>query len=170
MAKRKPLIPRHFVASSEPQKPDLGYLDDPEIADGTTIGVEPSDYAYLGKRKFSGKATTGEGWDESVQDLNAPIELPDRQDLAQKLVPINVIYQLEEVRKDETRFINLVYFFGGGILGILVNWLTDDQTSVPRESVVAFIALTIMVGIFLILYCEKRKLVQEKETKLRNYE
>lgn len=66
--------------------------------------------------------------------FSAPILIPSQDQLAVDLVPANLVYQLEEYRSDQMRWEAVMWAFIGAILGIIVNWITNDPIQITRIS------------------------------------
>lgn len=169
MAKKRPSSSRRAIASSIPQKPYLVGVDSEyDKSDSDHTGVDSPEYSYLEKRENRTLETTSDEWDDSVHDLTVPIKLPNRKELSQKMVPLYLLNELDEVRKDSDRFFNYSIFFAGGILGIIINWVTSDPIIFSKASIVAIIALFLMTIIFGYVHWDMNKRVLAKEKSLRD--
>lgn len=79
-------------------------------------------------------------------ELTARLVLPSSSLTDVPLIPVHTLDRLEEYRSDENIAHLLIGLFGGSTLGILSNWATDENFTMPRFSIVLiilFIALTI---------------------------
>ncbi|MCB0172492.1 MAG: hypothetical protein KDJ97_18250 [Anaerolineae bacterium] len=86
---------------------------------------------------------------EQERELNARIVLPPREDMSVKLVPSHSLERLEEYRGDESIAFLLIGLFGGAIMGVLINWITDEDFVITRQSIVFvsfFLFLTVLCG------------------------
>jgi hypothetical protein len=82
--------------------------------------------------------------------MSAPIRIPSRESLAIGLVPSDLIYRLEEYRADQRRWEAIAWSLGGAVLGIVINWVTNDPITVSRASIILLIVLfvlAILVGL-----------------------
>ena len=97
--------------------------------------------------------------------LVAPVELPSKKSLAVKLGPINLIDRLDEYQSDENALYALVGLFGGGALGILVDWAASADTPISPLSVslaAIFVFITIIVTFFLLRIRSRKESVKKK--------
>lgn len=80
------------------------------------------------------------------EELTARMILPPPELTDVQLLPSGALERLEEYRSDENIAYLLTGAFGGAVLGILSNWVTNDPFVITRSSgilIVVFIALTI---------------------------
>jgi len=83
---------------------------------------------------------------DSEYYFTAPVEMPSREQMRVKLVPLHLVNRLEEARSDE-RFWGAVFWTVlGAILGIICNWVTSDPIIISRASLVVM-AILIVVGV-----------------------
>ena len=68
------------------------------------------------------------------EELKAPVVLPSMEDMTVTLVPSHLLERLEEYRSDDSIAFLLVGVFGGAILAILVNWMTNAEFNVTSAS------------------------------------
>lgn len=78
-------------------------------------------------------------------ELTARILLPPTEMTDVQLLPSGVLERLEEYRSDENIAYLLIGGFGGGILGILSNWATNENYVITRFSIV-------LIGLFATLF------------------
>lgn len=80
--------------------------------------------------------------------LTAPVQIPARELLSVKLVPLETVERLEEYRSDENVALTFLGTALGGVLGFLVNVVTNG-TELSRGSW-AFLGLLLLVVVFLL--------------------
>jgi hypothetical protein len=71
-----------------------------------------------------------------TEELTTRILLPPPQLTEVKLVPSGALERVEEYRSDEKIAFLLMGLFLGGIVGVLVNWATNDPLTITRFSIV----------------------------------
>lgn len=79
-----------------------------------------------------------------TEGLTAPVIMPTPEDMQIRLVPTHWLHRLEEYRADEGIALTAAGLFVGAILGILVNWATNEQFVVTRFS-------QVLMGLFAVL-------------------
>lgn len=130
------------------EKPGSSISD--EIFDSENTMFPGSDYLKKPIKGYShpDQGTSGRNWEENVSDLSAPVYLPKRTSLSVDLVPSDLVFRLEEYRKDGSFFTAFFWTLIGTILSILY----DLVTTVPFLLSVNSISLLILLGIFTIIF------------------
>lgn len=77
-------------------------------------------------------------------ESTAPIYIPSRESLAIGLVPIDLVYRLEEYRSDEKKWESILWAFIGAILGIATSWLTAENLQINNYSIILLIVFVVM--------------------------
>ena len=93
-----------------------------------------------------GQGTSTSDWGSNYEDLTAPVNLPGRKSLSVDLVPSDLVFKLEEYRKDGSVFTAFFWTLLGSIISILYDLFTTDPFSLSINS----ISLLVILGIFLI--------------------
>lgn len=75
----------------------------------------------------------------------APIYIPSRENLAIGLVPVDLVYRLEEHRSDEIKWQNILWVFIGSVLGMIINWVTAENFTVTKVSIIIGVVFIIMI-------------------------
>lgn len=75
----------------------------------------------------------------------APIYIPARENLAIGLVPIDLVYRLEEHRSDEIKWQNILWAFIGSVFGVISNWVTAESFTVTKPSIIVISVFAIMI-------------------------
>lgn len=88
---------------------------------------------------------------ETGQKLAAPIRLPRTEDMEVRLASIGQLERLDEYRGNLTLFIGVATCAFGGILGICVNWVTQQPIRPTSASVVALALLFLVFTLFAFL-------------------
>lgn len=78
--------------------------------------------------------------------FTAPVEIPTREQMKVKLVPVHLVNRLEEARSDEHFWGAVFWAVMGAILGIICNWATSDPIKITRPSLVVM-ALFAAIGL-----------------------
>ncbi len=58
------------------------------------------------------------------------------------------VHQLQELHQDENLFLSLACLFAGAALGVIVNWVTSDSSSLGKAGWVALILFSIITATF----------------------
>ena len=123
------------------------------ISDTSSENIENTvfpDSDYL-KRSFKGFYSRGQGtsasdWGSKYDDLTVPIKLPERNSLSVDLVPSDLVFKLEEYRKDGSIFTAFFWTLLGSIISILYDLFTTNPFTLSINS----ISLLVILSIFLI--------------------
>jgi len=105
--------------SSTPEKPDLEIVSsstsesDQTTVPGTTQELE-----------FDREGTSDETMEETAYS-SAPVYWPHRDELAQRLVPADLIYKYDEYRSDGSTMSAAFTLCIGAFFGVIVNWATS---------------------------------------------
>ncbi|MCB9112302.1 MAG: hypothetical protein H6634_13745 [Anaerolineales bacterium] len=95
----------------------------------------------------------------------APIYIPARENLAIGLVPIDLVYRLEEHRSDEIKWQNILWVFIGSVLGMVINWVTAESFTVNKYSLIigsVFVIMIIFSGSSAFTYHRRAEDVRKK--------
>ena len=87
--------------------------------------------------------------------ITAPVEIPTREQMTVKLVPMHLMTRLEEARSDEQFWGAVFWAVVGAILGVVCNWVTSDPIDITRPSLVVM-AVFVAIG-FLTFFGGVRK-------------
>jgi hypothetical protein len=83
-------------------------------------------------------------WQESPEpEITAPVKLPSQEAMTVQLGPVHFIERLEEYQSDENLGFTLIGLFIGAIIGVVINWATNEPFIVTPFSL-------ILIGIFFI--------------------
>lgn len=118
----------------------------------------PDDIALKQLEDLSGKIASGDRIDKDdieklkhqiarmEQYLTPPIPLiiPEPQDLAVRLVRADLLNTMEDYRSDENKWYSTAWAFIGAILGVIVNWLTEQPISITTPAVVIIVVFGIV--------------------------
>jgi hypothetical protein len=107
-----------------------------------------------------------------LQDVSAPIYVPDREDIAILLVPFDTVHRLEEYRAEHQYWEVVMWTFIGSILGVIVNWTTSQPIIFSKVSVILLIMLTIFTVIAFassIKYKKRVEKIKEKMEQQKTY-
>lgn len=142
MAKHRPQRQNNL---STPQKPKLSVSDlsETDLDETTGPGLQP--------RRIAQSREEGTTDQTHEDDYTAPISFPRREDLQIKLVDANLVYKLEEYRSDLSYFWAAFWTIVGAILGIIINWVTNNPLIITPSSLIIFIIL-VLVGILMALF------------------
>ncbi len=111
--------------------------------------VQPSEDAI--DERVKSMIKVAEKASDRSDELTARLVLPSSSLTDVPLIPVHTLDRLEEYRSDENIAHLLIGLFGGSTLGILSNWATDENFTIPRFSIVLiilFIALTVACWIW----------------------
>ena len=128
----------------------------------TNLGVELSKLRQE-LREVQEQSTSNDQLDNRLQDilkladraiersdeLSARVVLPPTELMDVHLVPTHLLERLEEYRSDENIAYLLIGTFGGAIIGIVSNWMTNDPFIATQSSIallILFVILTIGCG------------------------
>ena len=107
---------------------------------------------------------------QSIVRLNklAGVILPD--DLSENYVRATDVLKIKEYSDDETLYVSLITFFLGGILGIIINLVTDDKEGITLDLtgttvLCALTILTIGSGLLLLRNNNRSKPYYDKISK-----
>ena len=149
-----------------PSKPVLEITSVEPLETGETIAP--------GSNSFPENITTFEhgttdltSTDDDEYEISAPVRLPSRESLTRDLVPSDLIYQLEEYRSDERRMSAVFYIFIGGILGIIVNWITSESAAISKPSVIFLVVLFLIAIFFGYLMLDYKKRADKKIAEIK---
>jgi hypothetical protein len=78
-----------------------------------------------------------------IVQVTAPVELPTPDQMKVKLVPSHLLSQLEETRADESYWSSVGWAFLGAALGVIVNWITSNQFTITRPSLIVILVFII---------------------------
>jgi hypothetical protein len=81
---------------------------------------------------------------ERSQELKANIVLPPSKYLSVRLVPSHSLDRLEEYRSDEKKAYALLGVFGGGAIGVFINWATQDTFALTKATIVLVVFFLIL--------------------------
>lgn len=105
-----------------------------------TSGQNPADLdAYLSelvRKTFGGDVATG--------DASAPIILPDREDLAVRLVSQHSLERLHDAESDKSLFDNLLWCLLSGLIGFFTNVATAGDISIAPAGYVFLSFMTVL--------------------------
>jgi hypothetical protein len=90
-------------------------------------------------------------------DISAPINIPDLEEMTVLLVQADIVHRLEEYRSDQQHWEAIMWTLVGAILGVLVNWITNEPIVISKISVLAIILFTIFACIALASVTKYRK-------------
>lgn len=90
-------------------------------------------------------------------DISAPVSIPKREDMAVSLVPVDIVYRLEEYRSDQQYWESTMWALVGAILGVVVNWSTSEPLVISKMSVIILIMLLVFSFITLSSALKYRK-------------
>jgi len=90
-------------------------------------------------------------------NITAPIYIPTIDSLAINLVPADLVYRLEEYRSDASRWEATFWTLIGAIIGVIVNWVTNDPINISRTSIVVIAFLLVMAVLIGIAARDYRK-------------
>jgi len=105
---------------------------------------------------------------EAVENT-VPIYIPARENLAIGLVPIDLVYRLEEYRSDEMKWDSIFWMLSGSILGILINWVTAENIIINKYSITLLAVFVIMGAITGSARISYQKRAQEVKNKLYSF-
>jgi hypothetical protein len=80
-------------------------------------------------------------------DISAPINIPDLEEMTILLVQADIVYRLEEYRSDQQYWEAVMCTLMGAILGIIINWVTNEPISISKISILAIILFSIFACI-----------------------
>ena len=98
---------------------------------------------------------------------SVPVMFPNRESVAVKFAPLDMIERLEEYQNDENFALFLLGLFIGAIIGIISNWATDKDILITKFSIILIsIFLFLSVGcIIWLLITRARKTKSRKKIK-----
>jgi len=77
--------------------------------------------------------------------ITAPVEIPTREQMTVKLVPLHLMTRLEEARSDGKFWGAVFWAVVGAFFGIVCNWVTSDPINITTCSLVVM-AILVVVG------------------------
>ncbi len=81
----------------------------------------------------------------------APVKIPDLEELTVKLVRLSLIEKLVESKEDYDTYLSALFTILGTFLGALLTIFTNDIDNISTKYVIFFVCLISIVSIFLIV-------------------
>lgn len=103
-------------------------------------------------------------------ELSVPLQVPERNSMAVKMVPRSLVYQLLEYRSDGSRMSSIFWAVVGGILGIGVNWVTVEPFAPTGASVAVMACFIVFGSVFAFLWSCEEKRAKGVADELDNFE
>ena len=116
-------------------------------------------------------------FDETLTDLTrnyihqAPVELPNQEQLTVKLVSVNLIEKLIESKSDYEMYLSILFTFIGTLMGSILTVLTIDDNTLFSNHLIGFLVILIIIIIFLgvrLFTLRKRYLEVKKKIFINN--
>lgn len=95
----------------------------------------------------------------------APVRMPDPQDLEVRLVNINELHRLDELRSDASLLGGLFWIFVGGAVGFLGNLASSGQ-GLGRSGIIYIAFNSIMLAIFGALFSRANRRASSQRKRL----
>lgn len=116
-------------------------------------------------------------FDETLTDITrnyihqAPVELPNQEQLTVKLVSVNLIEKLIESKSDYEMYLSILFTFIGTLMGSILTVLTIDDKTLFSNHLIGFLVILIIIIIFLgvrLFTLRKRYLEVKKKIFINN--
>lgn len=116
-------------------------------------------------------------FDETLTDITrnyihqAPVELPNQEQLTVKLVSVNLIEKLIESKSDYEMYLSILFTFIGTLMGSILTVLTIDDNTLFSNHLIGFLVILIIIIIFLgvrLFTLRKRYLEVKKKIFINN--
>lgn len=101
-------------------------------------------------------------------NISAPINIPDLEEMTVLLVQADVVYRLEEYRSDQQHWEAIMWTLVGAILGVLVNWITNEPIVISKISILAIIMFSILACIAFASVVKYRKRAEKMKERVLN--
>ncbi|WP_417873980.1 hypothetical protein [Xanthomarina gelatinilytica] len=94
-------------------------------------------------------------FDETLTDITrnyihqAPVELPNQEQLTVKLVSVSLIEKLIESKSDYEMYLSILFTFIGTLMGSILTVLTIDDKTLFTNHLIGFLVVLIIIIIFL---------------------
>lgn len=155
-----------YKPSAIPLKPELSTSEITDEFDPTTFSKENAiDNVLIGDELTRG--TSDKDWDQTSQNLTAPVHLPTRDSLTVDLVPYDLIVKLDEYRGDYDLYSGLSFLFLGAIIGFILDLLVNHQKiNSIIVTILASLSLLLITNLFFFVRSLKR--VNKKKNEIKN--
>lgn len=99
------------------------------------------------------------------EELTARVVLPRQEHMDVQLVPSHSLERLDEYRSDENIAYLMIGVFAGSILGILSNWVTSENFTITRFSIILMgivLALTVLCAVWAVVIRNRANEVKKR--------